>query len=137
MRDHLLQEYIIDHVEIYTPMAKALAYWHTQGLGFTTIAVANTESGRPGISSYMLSSGNIRLVLTSTYPTMHTAGDHEIGSYISRNYCGVKRFALRVPSVKNAFEESVAAGAIPVRYPITLEDASGKVEEAAIKLYDN
>ena len=35
----------IDYVEIYTPMAKALAYWHVQALGFRTVALAD-EIGR-------------------------------------------------------------------------------------------
>jgi len=127
----------IDYVEIYTPMAKALAYWHVQALGFRTVALADVDSGRPGMASYVLESGRIRLVLTACYPMNQVPLNREIHDFISRNYCGVRRVALQVESVSEAFEAAILNGAIPTRYPERLEDAAGTVEEAAVKLYDS
>lgn len=138
MENKLIHEYAIDYIEIYTPMAKPLAYWHTQALGFTVTACADIDSGRPGFSSYVLNSGNICLVLTAVYPMAQGDANHaDISSFIAQNYCGVKRIALQVPSVKAVFEKSIANGAFPLKYPSVLEDESGFVEEAAIKLYDH
>ena len=132
-----LAAYEIDHVEIYAPMAKALAYWHIQALGFTLTDIADIDSGRPGVASYVLESGSIRLVLTSVYPMNTVSADNEIAEFVARNYCGVRRFALRVDDVTQQFESSIAGGAIPVRYPRRLEDKNGFIEEAAIRLYEN
>jgi 4-hydroxyphenylpyruvate dioxygenase len=137
MSHHSFNGYMIDYVEIYAPMSKALAYWHTQALGFTVEAYADNETGMPNVSSYVLASNDIRLVLTSSYPTGHGTVNSEISSYIAQNYCGVRRFALRTSSVKDAFEKSVANGAVPSKFPTVTSDEWGTIEEAAIKLYDH
>lgn len=136
MNEYFANGYSIDYIEIYTPMAKALAYWHTQALGFTITAYANFETGRPDISSYVLNSGKIQVVLTSTYPTANMAANLEVSSFISQNYCGVKRIALRTDAVGKAFDESIKGGAIPLKFPAITEDGEGYVESASIKLYD-
>lgn len=134
MKHFSFPEYIIDYVEIYTPMAKSLAYWHSQALGFNLLAVADQENS----SSYVLRSNNVCLVLTSSFPTCSQSSlSNEITSFISQNYCGVKRFALSVTSVKEAFENAVSNGAIPSKFPTIMKDEDGYVEEAAIKLYDH
>lgn len=136
MKNKILKSWDIDYVEIYTPMAKALAYWHVHALGFSLVAKA--EFDKRNVTSYVLASNSIRIVLTTTYPTSHNPPDTEVGAYIAQNYCGVKRIALQVQdSVKAIFEESVANGAIPVKYPNIVKDGNGAVEEASIKLYDH
>jgi 4-hydroxyphenylpyruvate dioxygenase len=133
-------DFNIDYVEIYTPMAKSLAYWHSQALGFTVTAYAGPETGLPGITSYVLESAKIRLVLTSAYPGASHANIsmiNEINSFIASNYCGVKRIALAVENVTEQFEKCIANGAIPIKFPIKTEDNLGHVEEAAVKLYDH
>jgi len=121
------------YVEIYSPMAKSLAFWHTNALGFTMIARYDERSK----VSYVLTNNQVCLVLTSTYPTSASNGDPEINSFVSTNYCGVKRIALNVPNVKTEFDKSVANGAVPIKSPKISKDEFGEIEEAAIKLYDN
>jgi len=135
MKNTSLKEYIIDYIEIYTPMAKVLAYWHTQALGFTIVAVADYETGSAGKTSYVLKSGDICLVLTAAYPVGQIANT-EVSSFIAQNYCGVKRIALRTDDVKGLFENSIANNAIPVKFPVAVVDENGVIEEAAIRLYD-
>jgi 4-hydroxyphenylpyruvate dioxygenase len=132
MSNHLKQ-YDVDYVEIYCPMAKALAYWHTQALGFVITAYAEGAN----TSSYLLESGNIRLVLTSAFPTGQTLIGNEVASFIAQQYCGVRRLALATDDVKETFGQSIDNGAIPSRFPETLSDEQGEVVEAAIRLYDN
>jgi 4-hydroxyphenylpyruvate dioxygenase len=137
MNSQQLQEYVIDHIEIYTPMAKALAYWHTQALGFSLAAQADADTGKPGLSSYVITSRNIRLVLTAAYPTLQGNNHNEVTEFIARHYCGIKRVALHTDHVREVFENSIAKGAIPVKFPTVTEDDAGQVEEAAIRLYDH
>lgn len=117
-------------------MAKTLAYWHTFGLGFSIIGQKNTESNNKTLCSYVLSSNNVILVITSTYPTNQNSQDSEVASFVSQNYCGVKRVAVKVSSVHETFKKAVANGAIPIKFPSKAADDYGFIEEASIKLYD-
>lgn len=135
MKNMTITNWSIDYLEIYTPLAKSLAYWHTHALGFNCIAKA--EFNDRNVVSYLLQSNEIRIVLTTAYPTATKSSDPEVNSFISTSYCGVKRFAIHVDSVKDSFEYSVANGAAPVKYPVTSVDQDGEVDEATIKLYDN
>lgn len=137
MHKHFFEAHIIDHIEIYAPMAKTLAYWHTQALGFVNTAFAGFDTGMRGIASYVLESGAVRLVVTSGYPTNDKADNAEVLSFIHHNYCGVKRIALQAPSVRDAFEHAVKNGAVPVQFPTIKKDDAGYIEQAAIKLFDH
>jgi 4-hydroxyphenylpyruvate dioxygenase len=137
MKNPLIEKYEIDHIEIYTPMLKPMLYWHVQGLGFSLEANLDEEKNVPGKTSYLISSGNIRLLLTSSYPTINGAIDTEINSFISRHHVGVKRIVLKTDYVREAFEASVGKGAVPVQMPQVKEDKDGLIEEAVIKLFDN
>jgi len=137
MKSNYYKEYIIDYIEIYTPMAKALAYWHTHALGFSPVARMNAETGAVAMASYVLKSHDVQLVLTSAYPTNQGPAPRETERFVAQNYCGVKTIALRADSVKDAFNESIANGAIPVKFPTLTEDELGWVEEASIKFYDH
>lgn len=131
-----MEQYEIDHIELYTPMVKPLLYWHTQGLGFSIEASLEEGPTATGKISYLISSGAIRLLLTSAYPTKKGTANTEISSFISQHYSGVKRIVLKAHSVREAFEESVGRGAVPIQYPRVKEDQDGLIEEAAIKLFD-
>jgi 4-hydroxyphenylpyruvate dioxygenase len=136
MESDFFKVYTIDYIEIYTPMAKALAYWHTKALGFTITAYTDHETGSPGGTSYVLHSGDIRLVITSAYPTNQSV-NNEVTSFIAQSYCGVKRVALQTDDVKALFRKSIANGAVPLKFPAVTQDEHGTIEEAAIKLYDH
>ena len=132
----MLIHYEIDYIEIYSSMAKALAYWHNKALGFKIAAVKNADTGAAGLSSYLLESQNARIVLTSSYPPYHDS-NNEINSFIAKNYCGVKRVVLKVAAVGELFDHCIQNGAFPVKFPKRHEDENGWIEEASIKLYDD
>jgi len=138
MYNDLFNSCEIDYVELYVPMAKSLSYWHTTGLGFSIEAYKGVETGFPNVSSYLLVSGNVRLVLTSTYPTISGARlDVEISNFIYSHYAGVKRIVLKTGHVGEIFDQAIAAGAIPLKAPARMSDKSGYVEFASIRLYDD
>jgi 4-hydroxyphenylpyruvate dioxygenase len=130
------ENFVIDYVEIYTPSAKIMAYWHVNALKFTLEAYNDFETGNIGISSYLLKSKDINIVLTSAYPSANSKQNDEISEFIAKNYCGIKRVALQTSNVVKAFEEAIVKGAFPIKFPTKLIDDEGVVEEAAIKLYD-
>jgi len=132
----MLINYEIDFIEIYAPMAKAFAFWHSKALGFKISAIRNADNNCAGVSSYLLESRNVRLVLTSSYPPYQDS-NNEISSFIAKNYCGVKRIALKVAAVGDLFDHCIQNGAFPVKFPQKQEDKHGWIEEAAIKLYDD
>lgn len=129
-------DYEIDFIEIYSPMAKALAYWHHKALGFKTLSIKNADTSNPGISSYLVESNNARIVLTSTFPP-YLDSNNEISSFIAKNYCGVKRVVLKVERVSEVFDYCIQNGAFPIKFPTKYEDENGWIEEASIKLYDD
>lgn len=129
-------ELTIDHIEIYTPMAKVIAYWHCNALGFTMEACMEGDGNSSGKTSYLLSSNNIRLVLTSSYPTSNQPVNNEVAAFLASSHYGVKRIALATDTLKATFEKAVSLGGIPIKAPVVTEDEFGAFEEASIKLYD-
>jgi 4-hydroxyphenylpyruvate dioxygenase len=53
--------------------------------------------------------------------------------FLNKHYCGVKKIALRVESVPDAFDRAIRGGAFPVRFPARTEDEYGSIEEASIE----
>jgi len=107
--------YEIDFIGIYSAMAKALAHWHGKALGFHIVAVKNADTDSSGVPSCLLESRNARIVLTSSYPPYQDSKD-EINSFIAKNYCGVKRVALKVQAVGELFDHCIQNGTFPVKF---------------------
>ena len=80
-------------------MAQALAYWHIHALGFELVAYAGPETGRPGFSSYLLKSNQIKLLISSVYPTNEGILQGEVAQFLALNHCGAKRIVLAVDMV--------------------------------------
>ena len=137
--ENLKTEYEIDYIEIYTPMAKLLAYWHQQVLGFTIEGIYNSSDIEDNKCSFVLRSGAIRLVLTSTFPSLKQSleKNKEITQFISKNHCGVKRIALVTEDVNASFNWAIKNGGIALQSPCSKEATGGKILEASIKLYDD
>lgn len=138
MEDKLITDYEIAYIELYTPMAKLLAHWHQQVLGFTLEGAYASTGPRDNKVSFVLRSGDIQLVLTSTFPSLDQTDSHsEITAFIARNQCGVKRVAVSTPDVYASFARAVKNGGIVLREPSTLKGPEGEITEAAIKLYED
>ena len=122
-----------DYVEFYVGSAKMWAYWHAKALGFEIKGYLGPETKVRDRVSYLVSKNNINIILTSALKPEN----YEVSSFIQKHGDGVKRWALKVKNVKEAYENAVKNGGIPVRTPKMFEDEKGCVEEAAIKLYDD
>ncbi|MHB8509124.1 MAG: 4-hydroxyphenylpyruvate dioxygenase family protein, partial [Candidatus Dormibacteria bacterium] len=127
--DHMPIE-AVDHIEFWVGNARQAAYFYEHALGFEVIAYCGPETGVRDRASYVLSQGEVRLVLTTA---MHP--DSPIAQFAHRHGDGVNRIALRVPDVAVAFEEAVKRGATPVHAPIFEEDQDGRAGMGSIRMY--
>ncbi len=54
----------IHHIELLVGNAKQAAYYYRKAFGFSQIAYSGLETGNRNSTSYVLSQGSIRLILT-------------------------------------------------------------------------
>jgi 4-hydroxyphenylpyruvate dioxygenase len=119
-----------DHVELWVGNAKQAAYFYEHAFGFSRVAYAGPETGVRDRASYVLEQNDIRLVLTSALRE-----DSEITKFGCRHGDGVKDIALRVPDAREAYRQAVQRGARGITEPHWVEDATGRVEIAAVATY--
>jgi 4-hydroxyphenylpyruvate dioxygenase len=120
----------VDHVRLYVGNAKQAAYFYAHTFGFNISQVADLTTGSRDEADYLLTQGNIRLLLTTPLTKDHPAADE-----IRRYGDGVKDIALTVFDAERSFRAAVANGAEPAAEPRTLSDSRGSVTVAAIKTY--
>ncbi|MGR3320249.1 MAG: 4-hydroxyphenylpyruvate dioxygenase [Candidatus Anammoxibacter sp.] len=122
-----------DFIEFYVGSAKMVAYWYAKAMGFDVKGYSGPEYGRRDRTSYYLTKNQIKLVITSGLQP----DTYDINSFVTKHGDGVKRWALSVDNVQNAFEMAVSRGAIPIQQPRQDKDDNGIVMDAAIKIYDD
>ncbi|MFG0325884.1 MAG: 4-hydroxyphenylpyruvate dioxygenase [Phycisphaerales bacterium JB037] len=120
----------VDHVRFYVGNAKQAAYFYAHTFGFNISQVADLTTGSRDEADYLLTQGNIRILLTTPLHDRHPAAE-EIKKYGD----GVKDIALTVHDAQAAFEQAVKNGGTPNAEPRTLSDANGSVTVASIKTY--
>ncbi len=120
----------IDHIHFWVGNAKQAMYFWWKGLGFKPIAYSGLETGNRSYASYVLESGQIRIVVSATYlPTS------EMAAHQMLHGDGVKLVALGVEDVAVAYAETVKRGAISAWAPREEIDEFGELRTAAIYTY--
>ncbi|MEW6051523.1 MAG: 4-hydroxyphenylpyruvate dioxygenase [Candidatus Zixiibacteriota bacterium] len=122
-----------DFVEFYVGSAKLSAYWFAKALGLEMTGYQGPETGVRDRISFLLTKNKLKFVITSPLQP----GTYDIQGFVSRHGDGVKRWAIEVDSVEQAFRYATQHGAVMVTKPHRIEDHHGYVEEAAIRLYDD
>ena len=120
----------VDHVRFYVGNAKQAAYFYAHTFGFEISQVADLTTGSRTEADYLLTQGNIRLLLTTPLTKDHPAAE-EIKLYGD----GVKDIALTVFDAEKSWKAAVANGAESAQEPRTLSDKTGSVTVASIKTY--
>ncbi|MEM7629777.1 MAG: 4-hydroxyphenylpyruvate dioxygenase [Planctomycetota bacterium] len=120
----------VDHVRFYVGNAKQAAYFYAHTFGFRIDQVADLTTGSRDEADYLLTQGNIRLLLTTPLNSTHPAAE-EIKQYGD----GVKDIALTVDDAVAAYERAVKNGAEPAAEPREISDEQGTVTVASIKTY--
>jgi 4-hydroxyphenylpyruvate dioxygenase len=120
----------VDHVRFYVGNAKQAAYFYAHTFGFNISQVADLTTGSRDEADYLLTQGNIRLLLTSPLTKDHPAAEE-----VKRYGDGVKDVALTVADAEAAYEQAMRNGAESAQQPRVLKDGRGAVTVASIKAY--
>jgi 4-hydroxyphenylpyruvate dioxygenase len=119
-----------DYIEFYVGNARQSAYFYRAAFGMSLVAWAGPETGLRDRSSYVLTQGDLRLVLTT--PLRPDGG---IADHIRRHGDGVRDIALTVDDARLAWRETTRRGARSVHECHELEDEFGRVKLASIAAY--
>ncbi len=120
----------VDHVRFYVGNAKQAAYFYANTFGFQIQQYADLTTGSREEASYLLTQGNIRLILTTGLTKDHPACDE-----VRKHGDGVKDLAFTVFDAENTYEKTIANGAESALEPTTYSDEHGTVIKASIKTY--
>ncbi|MBT7819489.1 MAG: 4-hydroxyphenylpyruvate dioxygenase, partial [Chloroflexi bacterium] len=88
----------VDHVHFWVGNAKHAMFYWWKGFGFKPVAYSGLETGNRQFASYLLESGNARLVLSAPYsPSSEISGHH------LAHGDGIKAIAFEVDDVEQAY----------------------------------
>lgn len=125
-----LQLIDVDHVRFYVGNAKQAAYFYASAFGFQVAQIQDLTTGSRTAANYLLTQGNIRIVLETPLTADHPASE-EIAKYGD----GVKDIALTVFDAEKAYEQAIRNGGESAYEPRTTSDAHGTVTMAGIRTY--
>ncbi len=125
-----LQLIDVDHVRFYVGNAKQAAFFYASAFGFQVSQISDLTTGSRRSASYLLTQGNIRILLETPLVPEHPA-TQEIAKYGD----GVKDIALTVFDAEKAYEQAIRNGGESAYEPITFTDATGTVTMAGIQTY--
>jgi 4-hydroxyphenylpyruvate dioxygenase len=120
----------VDHVQFYVGNAKQAAFFYAYCFGFQIEQVSDLTTGSRETASYLLTQGNIRLLLTCSLEA-----DSKISQEVARFGDGIKDIAFTVEDAISAFEQALANGAESAYEPIERSDDQGVFVTAGIKTF--
>ena len=104
----------VDHVRFYVGNARQSAYFYAHCFGFQVSQFADLTTGSREEATFLLTQGNIRLLLTTG---LHK--DHPAQQEVLLHGDGIKDLAFTVADATAAWELAVKNGAEPAYEPIT------------------
>ncbi len=119
-----------DFVEFYVGNAKQAAHFYQSAFGFQLVGYRGPETGVRDRSSYLVTQGKIRLVITAAM-----GPEGPIAEHVHKHGDGVRDLALWVDDTRDAYAKAVERGAKSVQEPMVLKDEHGEVVIAAIAIY--
>jgi len=125
-----LQLIDVDHVRFYVGNAKQAAFFYASAFGFQVDQIADLTTGSRDRAMYLLTQGNIRIILESSL-TKDGQAARESMQYGD----GVKDLALTVFDAEAAWKQAIKNGGESAYEPKTWSDANGSVTFAGIKTY--
>jgi len=125
-----LQLIDVDHVRFYVGNAKQAAFFYASAFGFQVEQIADLTTGSRDRAMYLLTQGNIRIVLESSLTKDGVAAQES-----ARYGDGVKDLALTVFDAEKAWKQAIKNGGESAYEPKTWSDANGSVTFAGIKTY--
>lgn len=120
----------VDHVRFYVGNAKQAAYFYAHCFGFQIDQISDLTTGSRDEASYLLTQGNIRLLITSGLNANHPASQEVI-----RFGDGIKDIAFAVDDAIAAYDQAIANGAESAFEPVESSDELGTVVTSGIKTF--
>jgi len=120
----------VDYVRLYVGNAKQSAFYYAYAFGFQVSQIDDLTTGNRTEASYLLTQGNIRLMLTTGL-----SADHPAQRHVNMFGDGVKDIAFTVFDAEKAYKRAIDNGAVSAYEPYTVGDENGKVTRAGIKTY--
>ena len=120
----------VDYVRIYVGNAKQAAFYYSYAFGFQVTQFDDLTTGNRDQASYLLTQGNIRLIITTGLTKEHPAQRH-----VNLYGDGVKDIAFTVFDAEKAYNRAIENGAESAYEPNTTADENGEVVRAGIKTY--
>ena len=120
----------VDHVRLFVGNAKQAAFFYAYTFGFQVTQCDDLTTGNRDDASYLLTQGNIRMILTTGLNKDHPAQRH-----INLFGDGVKDIAFTVFDAEKAYNKAIENGAESAYEPYKTGDEQGEVVRAGIKTY--
>jgi len=120
----------VDHARFFVGNAKQSAFFYAHAFGFTVEEINDLTTGNRTSAQYLLTQGNIRILLETPLVAEHPAADE-----LKRYGDGIKDIALTVFDAEKAYEQALRNGGQSAAEPRTLKDAHGTVTIASIQTY--
>lgn len=120
----------VDHVRFHVGNAKQAAMFYAYTFGFRIDQFSDLTTGSRTEASYLLTQGNIRLLLTTGL-----SKDHPAQQEVLRFGDGVKDIALTVFDAEKAWSQAMRNGGESAYEPKEFRDERGTVVMAGVKAY--
>ncbi|RLS63416.1 MAG: 4-hydroxyphenylpyruvate dioxygenase [Planctomycetota bacterium] len=125
-----LQLIDVDHVRFYVGNAKQAAYYYASAFGFEVAQISDLTTGSRESATYLLTQGNIRLLIESSL-----TADGQAGREANLYGDGVKDLAMTVFDAEKAWKQAIKNGGASAYEPRVYSDATGSVTMAGIQTY--
>ncbi len=118
----------VDHIRFYVGNAKQAAHFYAYCFGFEIEQISDLTTGIRDQASYLISQGNIRILLTTGLVPDHPA-QQEVALYGD----GIKDIAFSVDDATQAYEQALKNGAESAYVPSELTDERGTIVSAGVR----
>lgn len=122
-----------DYVEYYVGMAKLVAYWHVNALGFEVIGYSGVNRGNPDEISFLLVKNDIKIIITSAA----TPNNYQVVSFVDRHGNGVRSISLKTHNIEKCVYQLSNANAIFLGDIYEKKDELGTIRCIDVKLFDD
>ncbi len=120
----------VDHVRFWVGNARQAAQFYAHAFGFEVSQLSDLTTGCRDSASFLLTQGNIRLILETPLTTSHPAAEE-----VRRFGDGVKDVAFTVFDATKAWEQVMRNGGASAYEPRTLTDSRGSVTMAGVQAF--
>ena len=120
----------VDHVRFYVGNAKQSAYFYAHCFGFQIQQCSDLTTGSRQEANYLLTQGNIRLVLTTGL-----SRDHPAQREVMLHGDGIKDLAFTVADAEAAYEQALKNSAESAYEPVTYSCEAGAITKGGVKTY--